>query len=93
VPDRPQGRRRSSGAWDCRGRIGDRTWAIAPRSRSSSVRSRSCWTYTATTKIDKLVLVNNVFVNTMTQKGTVSQLLPVQATDEKNSAGALGLHL
>jgi F-type H+-transporting ATPase subunit gamma len=35
-------------------------------------------------QIDKLMLVNNVFVNTMTQKGTVSQLLPVQATDEKN---------
>jgi F-type H+-transporting ATPase subunit gamma len=35
-------------------------------------------------EIDKLVLVNNVFVNTMTQKGTVSQLLPVQATDEKD---------
>jgi F-type H+-transporting ATPase subunit gamma len=35
-------------------------------------------------EIDKLILVNNVFVNTMTQKGTVSQLLPVQATDEKN---------
>jgi F-type H+-transporting ATPase subunit gamma len=35
-------------------------------------------------EIDKLVLVNNVFVNTMTQKGTVLQLLPVQATDEKN---------
>jgi F-type H+-transporting ATPase subunit gamma len=27
--------------------------------------------------IDRLVLVNNVFVNTMSQKGTVSQLLPV----------------
>jgi F-type H+-transporting ATPase subunit gamma len=35
-------------------------------------------------EIDKLILVNNVFVNTMTQKGTVSQLLPVQATDEKD---------
>jgi F-type H+-transporting ATPase subunit gamma len=35
-------------------------------------------------EIDKLLLVNNVFVNTMTQKGTVSQLLPVQPTDEKN---------
>ena len=35
-------------------------------------------------EIDKLMLVNNVFVNTMTQKGTVSQLLPVQATDEKD---------
>ena len=35
-------------------------------------------------EIDKLILVNNVFVNTMTQKGTVSQLLPVQATDAKD---------
>ncbi len=34
--------------------------------------------------IDKLILVNNVFVNTMSQKGTVSQLLPVPVTDEKN---------
>ena len=34
-------------------------------------------------EIDKLILVNNVFVNTMSQKGTVSQLLPVQPTDEK----------
>jgi F-type H+-transporting ATPase subunit gamma len=32
-------------------------------------------------EIDRLVLVNNVFVNTMSQKGTVSQLLPVQPTD------------
>jgi F-type H+-transporting ATPase subunit gamma len=32
--------------------------------------------------IDRLILVHNVFVNTMSQKGTVSQLLPVRATDE-----------
>jgi len=32
-------------------------------------------------EIDRLLLVHNVFVNTMSQKGTVSQLLPVQATD------------
>jgi F-type H+-transporting ATPase subunit gamma len=32
-------------------------------------------------EIDKLILVHNVFVNTMSQKGTVSQLLPVEATD------------
>jgi len=32
-------------------------------------------------EIDRLVLVNNVFVNSMSQKGTVSQLLPVEATD------------
>ena len=32
-------------------------------------------------EIDRLILVHNVFVNTMSQKGTVSQLLPVQATD------------
>ena len=36
------------------------------------------------TKVDQLLLVHNVFVNTMTQKGTVSQLLPVQATDKKD---------
>ncbi len=34
-----------------------------------------------TGEIDRLILVHNVFVNTMSQKGTVSQLLPVQATD------------
>jgi F-type H+-transporting ATPase subunit gamma len=33
-------------------------------------------------EIDRLLLVNNVFVNTMSQKGTVSQLLPVEATDK-----------
>jgi F-type H+-transporting ATPase subunit gamma len=32
-------------------------------------------------EIDRLLLVNNVFVNTMSQKGTVTQLLPVEATD------------
>jgi F-type H+-transporting ATPase subunit gamma len=32
-------------------------------------------------EIDRLILVHNVFVNTMSQKGTVSQLLPVEATD------------
>ncbi len=33
-------------------------------------------------EIDRLILVHNVFVNTMSQKGTVSQLLPVEATDK-----------
>ena len=32
-------------------------------------------------KIDRLVLANNLFVNTMTQKGQVQQLLPVEASD------------
>jgi F-type H+-transporting ATPase subunit gamma len=34
-------------------------------------------------EIDRLVLVHNVFVNTMSQKGTVTQLLPVEATDKE----------
>jgi F-type H+-transporting ATPase subunit gamma len=34
------------------------------------------------TKIDQLLLVQNVFVNTMTQRGTVSQLLPLQTVDK-----------
>jgi F-type H+-transporting ATPase subunit gamma len=34
------------------------------------------------TKIDQLLLVHNVFVNTMTQKGLVSQLLPLQTIDQ-----------
>jgi F-type H+-transporting ATPase subunit gamma len=33
-------------------------------------------------KIDQLLLVHNVFVNTMTQKGIVSQLLPIQTIDK-----------
>ncbi|MGD0505887.1 MAG: F0F1 ATP synthase subunit gamma [Steroidobacteraceae bacterium] len=33
-------------------------------------------------KIDQLLLIHNVFVNTMTQKGTVSQLLPLQTLDK-----------
>jgi F-type H+-transporting ATPase subunit gamma len=33
-------------------------------------------------KVDQLLLVHNVFVNTMTQKGTVSQLLPLQTIDK-----------
>jgi F-type H+-transporting ATPase subunit gamma len=33
-------------------------------------------------EIDRLLLVHNVFVNTMSQKGTVTQLLPVEATDK-----------
>ncbi len=33
-------------------------------------------------KIDRLLLVHNVFVNTMTQKGTVLQLLPLQTVDK-----------
>jgi len=35
-------------------------------------------------KIDRLFLVNNVFVNTMAQKPTVHQLLPVVTEDEGN---------
>jgi F-type H+-transporting ATPase subunit gamma len=33
-------------------------------------------------KIDQLLLVHNIFVNTMTQKGTVSQLRPLQTIDK-----------
>jgi F-type H+-transporting ATPase subunit gamma len=33
-------------------------------------------------KIDHVLLVNNVFVNTMTQKSVVSQLLPLQTIDK-----------
>ena len=33
-------------------------------------------------EIDRLVLVHNTFINTMSQKGVVSQLLPVQVTDK-----------
>lgn len=33
-------------------------------------------------KVDQLLLVHNVFVNTMTQKGVVSQLLPIQTIDK-----------
>jgi F-type H+-transporting ATPase subunit gamma len=36
-----------------------------------------------TQKIDRLFLVSNEFVNTMTQKPTVEQLLPLQPSDEK----------
>src|SRR5450432_3325460 len=34
-------------------------------------------------KIDQLLLVHNVFVNTMTQKAVVSQLLPLQTVDKE----------
>jgi F-type H+-transporting ATPase subunit gamma len=34
------------------------------------------------TKVDQLLLAHNVFVNTMTQKGVVSQLLPLQTIDK-----------
>jgi F-type H+-transporting ATPase subunit gamma len=34
------------------------------------------------TKVDQLLLAHNVFVNTMTQKGIVSQLLPIQTLDK-----------
>ncbi|MFO1468420.1 MAG: F0F1 ATP synthase subunit gamma [Steroidobacteraceae bacterium] len=33
-------------------------------------------------KIDRLVLAHNVFVNTMTQRGDLAQLLPVETKDE-----------
>jgi F-type H+-transporting ATPase subunit gamma len=34
-------------------------------------------------KIDELLLVHNVFVNTMTQKGTLSKLLPLETIDKQ----------
>src|SRR5665213_475434 len=34
------------------------------------------------TKVDQLLLAHNVFVNTMSQKGIVSQLLPIQTVDK-----------
>jgi F-type H+-transporting ATPase subunit gamma len=36
------------------------------------------------TKVDQLLLAHNVFVNTMTQKGIVSQLLPIQTIDKED---------
>ena len=42
-------------------------------------------------KIDKLYLVHAEFVNTMTQKPRVDQLLPVDPSDNGTTAGALGL--
>jgi F-type H+-transporting ATPase subunit gamma len=38
-------------------------------------------------KIDRLLLVNNVFVNTMTQKSVVSQLLPLETIDHDELQG------
>jgi F-type H+-transporting ATPase subunit gamma len=35
------------------------------------------------TKVDQLLLAHNVFVNTMSQKGIVSQLLPLQTIDKE----------
>jgi F-type H+-transporting ATPase subunit gamma len=35
------------------------------------------------TKVDQLLLVHNIFVNTMTQKGVVSQLLPIETVDKE----------
>jgi F-type H+-transporting ATPase subunit gamma len=35
------------------------------------------------TKVDQLLLAHNLFVNTMTQKGLVSQLLPIQTIDKE----------
>jgi F-type H+-transporting ATPase subunit gamma len=35
------------------------------------------------TKVDQLLLAHNLFVNTMTQKGLVSQLLPLQTIDKE----------
>jgi F-type H+-transporting ATPase subunit gamma len=40
-------------------------------------------------KIDRLVLINSVFVNSMTQKAAVSQLLPVQETGSGTGSGKL----
>ena len=37
-------------------------------------------------KIDRLFLVNNVFLNTMSQKPTVSQLLPTEAVEDEELA-------
>jgi F-type H+-transporting ATPase subunit gamma len=37
-----------------------------------------------TGEIDRLLLVHNVFVNTMSQKGVVSSLLPIESTDASN---------
>ena len=44
-------------------------------------------------EIDRLFLVNSQFLNTMTQKPTVEQLLPVVADRHRGTRGALGLHL
>jgi F-type H+-transporting ATPase subunit gamma len=36
------------------------------------------------TQVDQLLLVHNVFVNTMTQRGVVSQLLPLETIDKED---------
>ena len=43
-------------------------------------------------KIDRLYLISNKFVNSMTQDPVKEQLLPVQASDEEVET-SLGLHL
>ena len=44
-------------------------------------------------KIDRLYLVYNDFINTMSQKVDIQQLLPVEAVDASELSADLGLHL
>ena len=43
--------------------------------------------------IDRLYLVGNEFVNTMTQQPQVEQLLPLLAEDSDETEASLGLYL
>ena len=44
-------------------------------------------------KIDRLFVAGNRFVNTMTQKPTVLQMLPAETLDADELQETLGLHL
>ncbi len=44
-------------------------------------------------RIDRLYVVSNEFVNTMTQQPTVEQLLPLKAEENTDVTAPLGLHL
>ena len=82
----PPVRRRDRGVGHAPGRP-------AARQGSDRRRSRSCWMSIATAKIDQLLLVHNVFVNTMTQKAMRHAAAAASDHRQGRAAGALGLHL
>ena len=81
VPDRHQGRSASSAAWGCRCSRSATGIGDQPHVKDLIGTVKVMLDAYREGKIDRLFIVNARFVNTMTQKPAVQQLLPVETVD------------
>ncbi len=81
VPDRQQGDAVLPPAEAAGRRRPSRTWATSRVSRTCSARVKAMLDLYEGVKIDRLFVASNRFVNTMTQKPELRQMLPAETVD------------